>query len=248
MVQPEESQKFCVLPPIAPIRCIHSGCFTRRITGLLEARSAERTLLSDPWTACKPFRQRASSASMTTPADAGLSNGGPNVTTLRRTIRPGAGLTVALLAATLLAGCSGNLAPTPESTDASTPAASPGETDGASAGEQSVAEACDAILAGLQKLGGIDATTLQDDLTNDPEAAEATLEEAQAAIVDATDEVDNAEIRPYADRAAEATRGFFDAAREAAEDPANADPESVQDELATFAAALAELQTACVGD
>ncbi|MCP2366358.1 hypothetical protein BCL57_000500 [Agromyces flavus] len=169
------------------------------------------------------------------------------MTTLRRSIRPTAGLAASLLAAALLSGCSGGFAPAPESTDASAPASSPAETDGAAAGEQSVAEACDAILAGLQDLGEIDATTLQDDLANDPEAAEATLEEAQAAVVDATDSVENAEIRPYADRAAEATREFFDAARETAENPASADPESLQDELGAFAAALAELQTACAG-
>ncbi|MFE5672849.1 hypothetical protein ACFQ58_14700 [Agromyces sp. NPDC056523] len=171
------------------------------------------------------------------------------MTTLRRTIRPAAGVAASLLAAALLAGCTGTLAPAPGSTDATASATSPAETDdaGTGDGEQSVAEACDAILAGLQELGRVDATTLQDDLVNDPEAAEATLEEAQAAIVDATDEVDNAEIRPYADRAADATRGFFDAAREAAEDPASADREAVQDELSEFAAALAELQTACAG-
>ena len=170
------------------------------------------------------------------------------MTTLRRSIRPAPGLAASLLAASLLAGCTGTLSPAPEATDAATPTSSPAETDGAATGEQTVEEACESIVAGLQKLGEVDSSTLQDDLANDPEAAMATLDEAQAAILDATDEVENAEIRPYADRAADATREFFDAARETAEDAANADPADVQDEFGEFTAALAELQTACTGE
>ena len=157
-------------------------------------------------------------------------------------------VTAGLLAASLLAGCTGTLSPAPESTDAMTPTSSPTETDAAASGEQTVEEACESIVAGLEELGEVDATTLQDDLANDPEAAMATLDEAQSAILDATDEVENSEIRPYADRAAEATREFFDAARETAEDGANADPAEVQDEFGEFTAALAELQTACTGE
>lgn len=165
------------------------------------------------------------------------------MTTLRRSIRPAAALAAPAIALLMLAGCSGAPAPAPTTGSASS-APSPDATAGA-AGDQTAAEACDSIVAGLQELGQIDASTLQDDLVNDPEAALATLDEAQAAILDATDSVTNEEIRPYAEEASDATREYFGTVRAAAEDPANADAEAIQAGLPAFTSALSELQTAC---
>jgi hypothetical protein len=167
------------------------------------------------------------------------------VTTLRRSIRPAAALAAPAIALLLLTGCSGSLGPAPApTTGSSSPAPSPEATAGAD-GDQTTTEACDSIVAGLEELGQIDASTLQDDLVNDPEAALATLDEAQAAILDATDSVTNEEIRPYAEQASEATRDYFGTIREAAEDPANADAEAIQAGLPAFTTAIADLQTAC---
>ena len=167
------------------------------------------------------------------------------MTTLRRSIRPGMALAAPAIALLLLTGCSGSLAPAPTpATGSASTAPTPDATEGAE-GDQTAAEACGSIVAGLQELGQVDATTLEDDLVNDPEAALATIEEAQAAILDATDSVTNDEIRPVAEKASDATREYFDTIRAAAEDPATADVEAIQAGLPAFTTALAELQTAC---
>ena len=182
------------------------------------------------------------------PRFAGSETEDPNVTTLRRSIRPAAALAAPAIALLLLTGCSGSLAPAPAPTTGSaSPAPSPDATAGAES-DQTAAEACDSIVDGLQELGQIDASTLQDDLVNDPDAALATLDEAQAAILDATDSVTNEEIRPYAEAASDATREYFGTLRAAAEDPAGADAEEIQAGLPAFTTALADLQTACAAE
>lgn len=169
------------------------------------------------------------------------------MTTLRRSIRPAAALAAPALALLLFTGCSGVPSSLPSDASA-TPDSSP--APGAEADDdagQSTAEACDVLAAGLERLGQVDASNIQDDLVNDPEAALATIDEAQAAILDATGSVTNEELRPFAEDAAEATRQYFGVVRAAAENPASADVEAIQADLSTFTGALVELQTACSG-
>ncbi|MBM7503409.1 hypothetical protein ACFPER_08005 [Agromyces aurantiacus] len=167
------------------------------------------------------------------------------MTTRRRTIRPAAALAVPLLALAL-AGCAGlPVAPPassggPGSTDSTTSAPDAGGAEG-----QTVAQACDTLAAGMQELGQVDASNIQDDLVNDPEAALATIDAAESAILDATDAITNDEIRPYAEKAADATRTYFGIVRDAAEDPSGADYDGIQADLSEFTAAIVELQTAC---
>ncbi|WP_400995399.1 hypothetical protein [Agromyces sp. GXQ0307] len=154
------------------------------------------------------------------------------------TLRAQTALAVPAIAMLLLAGCT---------TGAGGGSASD-ESDGASAGsDQTVEEACTELRGGLDGLSIVDGTALQSDLVNDPEAAIATMDEVESAIVAATSAVTNPELRPSAEDAADAATSFFDQARAAAQDPATADPATLQAGLSTFASAVGELQSACGG-
>lgn len=159
------------------------------------------------------------------------------IVTLRR-LAPA--LAAPALAAFLLAGCTA--APTPnEGADAAAP--SPFTSEEASG--QTKVEACADLVAGLQGLAGLDANQLMDDMANDPEAAIATLDEAEASVIAATDQVSNDELEPLAQEAAAATTGYFTLIRDAAQNPASADPAAIQAGLGTFTESLGELQSAC---
>lgn len=161
----------------------------------------------------------------------GLAQGGPPnpkdpIVTLRR-LAPA--LAAPALAVFLLAGCTA--APSPS-------------TSGDASGQTKV-EACADLVAGLQGLAGLDANQLMDDMANDPEAAIATLDEAEASVIAATDQVSNDELEPLAQEAAAATTGYFTLIRDAAQNPASADPAAIQAGLGTFTESLGELQSAC---
>jgi hypothetical protein len=145
--------------------------------------------------------------------------------------RPASALAVPALAALLLAGCTA--APT-----------SGGSASGDASGQTKV-EACADLVAGLQGLAGLDANQLMDGMVNDPDAAIATLDEAEASVIAATDQVSNAELEPLAQEAAAATTGYFALIRDAAQNPASADPAAIQAGLGTFTDSLGELQSAC---
>ncbi|MEI5583620.1 MULTISPECIES: hypothetical protein [unclassified Agromyces] len=144
------------------------------------------------------------------------------------------------IAALLLAGCSAG----PAANEAES-SSSPSESASESASGQTEAEACAAMVGGLENLAGLDPNQLMDDMTNDPDAAIATLDEAESAIVAATDEVTNAELEPIAQEAAAATTSYFDLIRDAAADPASADVTAIQTGLTTFTEAFMEVQEAC---
>lgn len=143
------------------------------------------------------------------------------------------------LAALLLTGCTA----APTSTEDGAASASPSTSEGASG--QTKVEACADLVAGLQGLAGLDANQLMDDMANDPEAAIATLDEAEASVIAATDQVSNDELEPLAQEAAAATTGYFTLIRDAAQDPASADAAAIQAGLGTFTESLGELQSAC---
>lgn len=145
------------------------------------------------------------------------------------------------LAALLFTGCT---AGTGADADASATGA-PSTSDSASA--QTKAEACAALVAGMEDLSSLDPNQLMDDMTNDPAAAIATLDEAEAAIVGATDEVTNDELEPIAQDAAAATAGYFTLIRDAAENPASADVAAIQTGLQTFTESFMAMQEACAG-
>lgn len=141
------------------------------------------------------------------------------------------------LVALLLSGCTAG-------TDADTSAsAGPSTSDSASA--QTKAEACAALVAGMEDLSALDPNQLMDDMANDPDAAIATLDEAEAAVVAATDEVTNDELEPIAQEAAAATTGYFTLIRDAAENPASADVAAIQAGLGTFTESFMAMQEAC---
>jgi hypothetical protein len=144
------------------------------------------------------------------------------------------------IAALLLTGCTAGPA-TSEAESSSSPSPSASE----SASDQTEAEACAALVAGLEDLAGLDPNQLMDDMANDPDAAIATLDEAEAAIVAATDEVSNAELQPIAQEASAATTSYFGLIRDAAENPAAADVTAIQTGLTTFTEAFMEVQEAC---
>ncbi|WP_438854625.1 hypothetical protein [Agromyces sp. M3QZ16-3] len=153
------------------------------------------------------------------------------------TLRTTSALAVPAIAMLLLAGCTG--APGGGTRTGS---------DGASAGsDQTVDEACTELRTGLDELSSVDGAALQSDLVDDPDAAIATMDEVESAIVAATDAVTNAELRPAAEDAADAATSFFDQARAAAQDPATADPATLQAGLSALASAVGELQAACEG-
>jgi hypothetical protein len=158
------------------------------------------------------------------------------IVTLRR---PAPALAAPALAALMLAGCTA--APTSFEGEAASP--SPSTSDSAS-GQTKVA-ACADLVTGLQGLAGLDANQLMDDMMNDPEAAIATLDEAEASVIAATDEVSNDELEPLAQEAAAATTGYFTLIRDAARNPGSADPAAIQAGLGTFTESLGELQSAC---
>lgn len=143
------------------------------------------------------------------------------------------------LAALILAGCTA----APSSTDGE--ADSPAPSTSESASGQTKVEACADLVAGLQGLAGLDANQLMDDMANDPDAAIATLDEAEASVIAATDQVSNDELQPLAAEAAAATTGYFTLIRDAAQDPASADAAAIQAGLGAFTESLGELQTAC---
>ncbi|GAA1060713.1 hypothetical protein [Agromyces bracchium] len=154
------------------------------------------------------------------------------------TLRTTTALAVPAIAMLLLAGCTGG----PGGGTA------PSESAGTSAGsDQTVDEACTELRTGLDELSAVDGTALQSDLVNDPEAAIATMDEVESAIVAATTAVTNPELEPSAEEAADAATSFFDQARAAAQDPTTADPVTLQAGLSTLASAVGELQAACEG-
>lgn len=142
------------------------------------------------------------------------------------------------LAALLLTGCTAGPA-----NDAGSSASGAPSSDGASA--QTKAEACAALVAGMEDLSTLDPNQLMDDMANDPAAAIATLDEAEAAIVAATDDVTNDELAPIAQDAAAATTGYFTLIRDAAENPASADVAAIQAGLGTFTDSFMAMQEAC---
>lgn len=142
-------------------------------------------------------------------------------------------------AALILAGCT--TAPAADSGATAAPTPSTSE----SASGQGKDEACAELIAGLQSLAGLDANQLMDDMMNDPAAAVATLDEAEAAIVAATDEVSNDEIAPVAQDAAAATTTYFALIRDAAENPASADVDAIQNGLGAFTDSFMEVEKAC---
>ncbi|GAA2038216.1 hypothetical protein GCM10009819_23680 [Agromyces tropicus] len=146
-------------------------------------------------------------------------------------------LAVPAIAMLLFAGCTGTTAPDSSDSTETSPSAD--------SGPQSLDEACTELRAGLQELESVDATALQDDLVNDPEAAVATIDEVEAAIVEATSSIRNEDLRPLAEDAEQATNTYFDEIRAAAEDPQSADAAMLQSGLEEFAASVGELQTAC---
>jgi hypothetical protein len=143
------------------------------------------------------------------------------------------------LAALLLAGCTA----APTSTEGADAAPSPSTSQDASG--QTKVEACADLVAGLQGLAGLDANQLMDDMANDPDAAIATLDEAEASVIAATDQVSNDELEPLAREAAAATTGYFTLIRDAAQNPASADAAAIQAGLGAFTESLGELQSAC---
>lgn len=145
------------------------------------------------------------------------------------------------LAALLLTGCTAGPSSDADSSDSGAPSMSE------SGSEQTKAEACSALVAGMEDLSTLDPNQLMDDMANDPDAAIATLDEAEAAIVGATDEVTNDELEPIAQEAAAATTGYFTLIRDAAENPANADVAAIQAGLGTFTESFMQMQEACAG-
>lgn len=143
------------------------------------------------------------------------------------------------LAALLLTGCTAG----PANDAGSSASGAPSSSDGASA--QTKAEACAALVAGMEDLSTLDPNQLMDDMANDPAAAIATLDEAEAAIVAATDDVTNDELAPIAQDAAAATTGYFTLIRDAAENPASADVAAIQAGLGTFTDSFMAMQEAC---